>query len=79
MPAALALLAISLWLRKRGMRSRFLKIPMAIMFAITLTALGVIFHKNLLQANYALAVIAAALFVLAITLVWESIRSLKSS
>ena len=61
------------------MKARFLKIPMWIMFAITLSALGVIFHKNIAQANYALAALAAALFVLAITLVWESIRSIRRS
>jgi len=75
--AALALLAVSIWLKHAGRRNGFLRIPMWVMFVITLSALGVILHKNLVQANYALAAIAAALLVLAITLVIESIRALK--
>lgn len=77
--AALALLAVSLWLKHRGMKSTFLRMPMIIMFAITLSALGVIFYNNIAAANFALSAVSAALLMLAIALVIESIRSLRKA
>ena len=73
--AALALLAISVWLRHRGLKSTFLRIPMVIMFAITLSALGAIVYYNVIGANYALAAVGAALFVLSMIVVAEAIKS----
>ncbi|MBN1283687.1 MAG: carbon starvation protein A [Proteobacteria bacterium] len=75
--AAIALLAVSIWLKRAGGKSAFLRIPMFAMFAITLSALGVIIHKDLSAGNFALASISAALLALAVTLVWESIRSVR--
>ncbi len=77
MLAALALLAVSLWLKHKGKKVKFLIIPMCIMFVITLSALGVIIQKNIVEANYVLALIAAALFVLAITLLFDAAKSLR--
>ncbi len=75
--AALALLAVTLWLRHRGKKTGFLRIPMIVMFAITLSALGVIFYTNITSASYVLATIAAALFVLALVLVGEAVVALQ--
>ena len=77
--AALALLAISLWLRHRGLKSTFLRIPMVIMFAITLSALGAIVYYNAIAANYALAAVGVALLILSLILVAEAIKSITRS
>ncbi len=77
MLAALALLAVSLWLRHRGMKAGFLRLPMFLMFAITLAALGVIVYENMMIENYALAAVGAALFILAVTLIVDAMKSLK--
>jgi len=74
MLAALALMAVALWLRFRGRKYGFLKWPMKIMFVITLSALGVIFYENFKVGNYVLAAIGAALFVLAVVLLVEAIN-----
>ena len=75
--AALALMAVALWLKFRGKKYGFLKWPMRIMFAITLSALVVIVYKNAQEANYVLAAIGAALFVLAVVLMVEAIKSFR--
>lgn len=66
--AALALLAVALWLKSLARSTTFLKIPMLIMFAITLSALSVIFYENMREAHYVLAISGAALFLLAVVL-----------
>ncbi len=45
--AALALLAGSVWLAKKQEKNGFLRYPMYFMFAVTLSALGVLFMKKL--------------------------------
>ncbi|MBN2008477.1 carbon starvation protein A [candidate division KSB1 bacterium] len=51
--AALALLAGSVWLAKRGIGNRFLTIPMVIMFLVTLSALVIlIVQKSVLIQHY---------------------------
>jgi carbon starvation protein len=67
--AALALLAVTLWLKSKGRKTDFLKIPMVIMFVITLCALAVIVWQNINVGHYALAVCAAVLLVIAVVLV----------
>lgn len=75
--AALALMAVALWVKSRAMKYRFLQIPMIIMFAITLSALVAVFWKNISTAHYQLLLVAAALFVLAIILIVKSVRVFK--
>ncbi|MFH1829614.1 MAG: carbon starvation protein A [Pseudomonadota bacterium] len=75
--AALAFLAVALWLKHKGKKVKFLLIPMCIMFVITLSALGVLVQKNIMEGDYVLATIATALFVLAITLLFDAIKSLR--
>ncbi len=70
--AALAFLAISAWLVKRGLKSGFLKIPMIIMFVITLSALVMLVWGNLAKGNIALAVVGVILLIIAAFLVIEA-------
>ena len=44
--AALALLTVSVWLAKKRIKNRFVRYPMVIMFAITLSALVVLVHNK---------------------------------
>jgi carbon starvation protein len=69
---ALALLTVSVWLRRTGRRSIFVVIPMIFMFAVTLLALAQLVIRE--QVNV-IGVIAALLFVLAVVLIVESIRA----
>ncbi len=74
--AALALLAASVWLAKRGTDNWFVRYPMIFMFTVTLTALITLGYNNYVVGNYLLTVIAGALFILAITLAVQASRSL---
>ncbi|AGT30748.1 carbon starvation protein CstA [Geobacillus genomosp. 3] len=75
MLGALALLAVSVWLVKRGTKSWFTIIPMVFMFIVTLSALLVFMRTNFLGGNIFLAVCGFILFVLCIFLVIEAYRS----
>jgi len=66
--AALALLALTVWVANLKKGFLFVLIPMIFMFAVTLTALGMLVYQNFLIDNYALAVISILLFVLSILL-----------
>lgn len=77
--AALALLAVTLWLASLGRNARLFRIPMAIMFAITLSALGVIVFQNMRSAGYMSAAIAAGLFALGLWLLAKSKRLMSRS
>ncbi len=77
--AALALLASSVWLAKRGIDNWFVRYPMIFMFAVTLTALIILGYNNYAVGNYLLTVIAGVLFVLAITLAAQAARSFSRS
>jgi carbon starvation protein len=76
--AALALLAASVWLAQRGTDNWFVRYPMIFMFSVTLTALVMLGYNNYLVGNYLLTVIAAVLFILAITLAVQAARSLAA-
>ena len=75
--AALALLSVTVWLSRKGKENWFVKIPMVIMFIITLSALGVMVFHNIKAGHFILAAIAAVLFLLAVFLVFESYNRLK--
>ncbi len=70
---ALALLTVTVWLKRTGRRTFFTAIPMVFMFAVTLLALAQLVVKE--QFNV-IGVIAALLFVLAIVLIVESVRAI---
>jgi carbon starvation protein len=66
--AALALLALTVWIANLKKGFLFVMIPMIFMFAVTLTALGMLVYQNFLISNYALAVISIMLFALSVLL-----------
>ncbi len=65
--AALALLALAVWLKKEGKAYKVASIPMVFMFMVTLVALVQLMMKNL--QNYILLAFAVALFILALILI----------
>ncbi len=71
--AALALLAIALWLKQSGKEYRMASIPMVFMFAVTLVALVQLMIANV--GNYLLFGFAVALFILAIILIVQARRA----
>lgn len=75
--AALALLAVSVWLAKAGRRNGFVRYPMVFMFLVTLTALASLVYKNFLRGNYLLVAVGIVLFCLAGLLINQAIRSLR--
>jgi carbon starvation protein len=76
MLAALALLAVSVWLAKSKRKNFYALIPMIFMFAVTLTALSSFIYQNAVKANYLLSVVASLLLVVAILLAVLATRSL---
>ncbi|MFC1477626.1 carbon starvation protein A [candidate division KSB1 bacterium] len=67
--AALAFMAISLWLGVRGIRYGFTLIPMIFMFAVTLSALVFVFLQNVRDGNYVLGVLSAGLLCVGVLLI----------
>ncbi|ERM83512.1 carbon starvation protein CstA [Rhodonellum psychrophilum GCM71 = DSM 17998] len=76
--AALALLTIAVWLIKQKINATFVMIPMFFMFTVTLTSLGLFAWKNFQDEIFILAIIAALLFVLSISLIVLAAKSLKT-
>ncbi len=75
--AALALLAVSIWLTHTGRRALFTRIPMYFMFAVTLTALVKFTYDNIMQGQYFLGCLSFLLLILAIVLALLSYQSLR--
>ncbi|MEN2283992.1 carbon starvation protein A [Algoriphagus sp. SE2] len=76
--AALALLTIAVWMIREKVNAWFVTIPMFFMFTVTLASLGLFAWKNFQDEVYVLSLLAAALFVLAISLMILATKSLKS-
>jgi carbon starvation protein len=66
--AAIALLALTVWVSSMKKNSLFVLLPMLFMFSVTLTALGMLIYQNFMGANYTLAIISVLLFTLAVLL-----------
>ncbi|MCW8803122.1 MAG: carbon starvation protein A, partial [Ignavibacteriaceae bacterium] len=66
--AALALLALTVWVANLKKGYLFVLIPMIFMFAVTFTALGMLIYQNLMIDNYTLSIISVLLFTLAVLL-----------
>lgn len=66
--AALALLALTVWVANLKKGYLFVLIPMIFMFAVTLTALGTLIYQNFVINNYSLAIISVLLFGLSVLL-----------
>src|SRR5690606_14031210 len=75
--AALALLAIAVWLIKKNVNATFVTIPMFFMFTVTLSSLGIFAWQNFQNQVYALSLISAILFVLSLVLIVFARQSLK--
>ncbi|SKC65258.1 carbon starvation CstA family protein [Maledivibacter halophilus] len=73
--AALALLALGIWLKKSGREYKMAIIPMVFMFAVTLVALIQLMIANL--GNILLLLLSVALFILAIVLIIQSQKAFK--
>ena len=78
MLAAIALLAITVWLSNKNIGYLFTLIPMIFMFAVTLTALITLIYSNIIGGNYSLSIIAVILFVLAFLLAMQAYKVLKN-
>lgn len=76
--AALALLTIAVWMIRQKVNAWFVTIPMFFMFTVTLASLGLFAWRNFQEEVYVLSLIAAALFILAISLMVLATKSLKS-
>lgn len=72
MLGALALMAVSVWLIRRGIKSYFTIIPMTFMFLVTISALIVLMVNNFLAGNIFLACAGFVLFALCIFLIFEA-------
>jgi carbon starvation protein len=75
--AALALLAVSVWIARRGEKNAFVRYPMFLMFTVSLSALGMQAWENFRQGHCVLAGLAVLLFALAGVLVREAIGALR--
>jgi carbon starvation protein len=75
--AALALLAVAVWMIKSGKKAGFLLIPMFFMFVVTLSSLFLLAFQNFEKGIYSISIIAALLFALAIVLLILAKRCLK--
>ncbi len=75
--AALALLAVAVWLIKRKVKPTFVLIPMFFMFAVTLSSLLLFAIQNFNKGVYVLSILAGLLFGLSVVLVVLARNSLK--
>lgn len=75
--AALALLAVAVWLIKKKVNPTFVLIPMFFMFAVTLSSLLLFAIQNFNEGIYILSFIAGLLFLLSVVLIWFARNSLK--
>ena len=78
MLAAIALLAITVWISNLKLNYLFTLIPMIFMFLVTLTALATLIYSNTMQSNFSLTIIAIVLFVLAIILGYQAYKVLRN-
>lgn len=66
--AALALLALTVYVTHIKEKKSFVLIPMLFMFSVTLTALGMLIYNNFISNNFILSFISFLLFILAVLL-----------
>jgi carbon starvation protein len=74
--AALALLAVTAWLRKIGVNALFTAVPMVFMFTVTLSSLGLLAWRHATDGSAVLAVVAILLLLLALALIRLAARAL---
>ncbi|GAA0373604.1 carbon starvation protein A [Bacillus horti] len=76
MLGALALLAVTAWLSRLGVKTYFTVIPMVVMFIVTIGALISLMVTNFMNGNLFLAISAFVLFILCLFLVFESWKAM---
>jgi len=76
--AALALLAVSAWLARKGQRALFARIPMYFMFAVTLSALITFAYSNLMAGKLFIGFLSVLLFTLAVVLAILAFKALRN-
>lgn len=74
--AALALLAVAVWLKKNHKNYKMLVIPMIFMLGVTLMALVLLFKGNLGGSNVIMMILPVLLFVLAVILAVQGYKIL---
>jgi carbon starvation protein len=72
--AALALLAVTVWLTHLKRPAWFTRIPMFFMYTVTLTALVFLIIKNLTKGNYALTIAGLFLMFVALLLAFHAVK-----
>lgn len=75
--AAMALLAIAVWLKNSKLDCRMVVYPMCFMFVVTFTALAQLIYTYFAMGNYFVGAMAVLLFVLAVALVVQSLDTFK--
>ncbi len=75
--AALALLALTVWLVSVKRPSAFVKLPALFMLAVTLAALGLLFYRNIASGHFLLAALALGLFLLTCVLLFIAVKGLR--
>jgi carbon starvation protein len=76
--AALALLAVTLWLKNKKTANWFTRWPMYFMYIMTNCALLLLLWKNLQAQNYLLAFFSLLLLGVAIAMVVRAVKALKN-
>jgi len=76
--AALALLAIFVWLKSRGKKAMFILLPMLIMFLVTLSSLVILGKNSLVGKKYVVSGIVLGLLILGTFLLVYGIKNIKS-
>ncbi|MDO5714729.1 MAG: carbon starvation protein A [Tissierellia bacterium] len=74
--AALALLALAVWLKSTGKNYKMFTLPMVFMFCATLSALVLQVKANVADMNIVLMVVPSILFILAIILAYQGYQVL---
>ncbi|KAB3527196.1 carbon starvation CstA family protein [Alkaliphilus serpentinus] len=74
--AALALLAVAVWLKKAGKNNKMFVIPFVFMFVVTVLALFFLIRANFINGNYILVVFPVLLLILAFVLAYQAYRML---
>lgn len=74
--AALALLAVAVWLKNEGKDNKMVTIPMTFMVGVTLAALVLLVKANIATGNFVLVFFGVVLFVLALVFVKQSYKVL---
>jgi len=76
--AALALLAVSVWLYTSGKKIWYTVIPMIFMFTVTSSALVMLIQKNIEQGNIVLTLLGGILLILSLVLITQGFLTYKN-